>query len=148
MTVPIKGGKPRIFETPEDLQAGINDYFAHIDRYNADRPEGEKPRPYTMSGICVYLGIAKDRLWEYGKKSEYAETIKEAKARVESCIEEGSLSGKWNTIGAIFNLKNNFGWVDKIEVNTTTSSDQLTNDDIKAKINELKKPKSVGTTKL
>lgn len=139
MTVPGVGGKPLRFETPEDLKKGIDDYFNYVDGYNKALKDGEKPKPYTMSGICVFLGIAKETFWEYAKKSGYADSIKEAKARVEACIEEGSLSGKWNTIGAIFNLKNNFGWVDKFDFATTSQPEQLTPDDIRNQLAQRRK---------
>ena len=47
------------------------------------------------------------------------------------------MNGKWNTIGAIFNLKNNFGWTDKVEV-TTKEPEQLDKNDIKDKLKEIK----------
>jgi hypothetical protein len=136
MTVPIKGGKPANF-SPEELDKRIEDYFNWVDDFNANLPEGEKKKPYTLSGICVYLDVYKEMLWEYSKKPEYSNTVKKAKQRVEQNVEEGSLNGKWNTIGAIFNLKNNFGWTDKVEV-TTKEPEQLDKDDIKDKLKEIK----------
>jgi hypothetical protein len=46
----------------------------------------------------------------------FIDTIKRAKDKVENSVEEGLLSGKYNATGAIFNLKNNYGWRDKQEV--------------------------------
>ena len=139
MTVPFKGGRP-IAYTPEELTKKIIEYFAHMEDENKERKlMDEKLRPFTISGLCNYLDIHMDTWNEYSKKQEYSDSIKKAKKTVEQYVEEGLLNGTLSTIGAIFNLKNNFGWVDKVEINTTTSSDQLTSDDISSKINELKK---------
>jgi hypothetical protein len=135
-------GKPPKY-MPEELEEKIVEYFKYVDDINKQRKlkrfEGEKLKPFTISGICVFLDISMETWAEYSKKQEYAEPIKRAKSRVMNHIEEGMMNGTLSTIGSIFNLKNNFGWVDKIEVNTTTSSDQLNQDDIQARINELKK---------
>ena len=136
------GGKPPKY-SPGQLEEKIVEYFKYVEDINIQRKlkrfEGEKLKPFTLSGICVYLDICMDTWAEYSKKQEYAEPIKRAKARVMNHVEEGMMNGTLSTIGSIFNLKNNFGWVDKIEVNTTTSSDQLNQDDIQTRINELKK---------
>lgn len=147
MTVPFKGGRPKAYE-PEELTNAIVEYFRYMDMENKERKEnGEKQRPFTISGLCNYLDIHMDTWCEYAKKQEYSDSIKKAKKYVEQHIEEGLLNGTLNPIGAIFNLKNNFGWVDKIDVNTTTSSEQLDKEEIKAKLDALKKErKSTDTT--
>lgn len=139
MTIPGLGGAPRKFNTVEELQILIEEYFNYIDEYNRNKPDNEKPRPYTVTGLCVYLDIVRDTLIEYGKKSEFTDTIKKAKQRIESSVEEGSLNGKWNTIGSIFNLKNNFGWVDKIDIATNNQPEQLSPDDLKKQLEARKK---------
>lgn len=144
MTVPYKGGRPKAFNSPEELQALLDEYFDYCDN-NVETITDNKGniktihKPYTMTGICVYLDISGETWSDYSKKPEFSETIKKARKKVENYCEENTMAGRLNPIFSIFSLKNNFGWVDKIEVNTTTSSDQLTNDDIQSKINELKK---------
>ena len=138
MTVPYKGGKPKAYE-PDELTQAIIEYFRDMDTENRERKEqGEKQRPFTISGLCNYLDIHMDTWCEYAKKSEYSDSIKKAKKTVEQYVEEGLLNGTLSTIGSIFNLKNNFGWVDKIDINTTNQPDQLTTDDIKGKINAMR----------
>ena len=139
MTVPYKGGAPRKYQ-PEELIVKVTEYFEYVEEANKERKlMDEKLKPYTITGLCNHLDTTRETWNEYSKKPEYSDSIKKAKQIVEQYAEEGLLNGTLSTIGTIFNLKNNFGWVDKIEVNTTTSSDQLTNDDISSKINELKK---------
>lgn len=133
MTVPGVGGAPLKY-TPEELEIKIVEYFKYVDEENVQRKlrrfEGEKLKPYTVTGLCVYLDICKDTLIDYGKRPEYAEAVKRAKQRVENYVEEGLLNGSINAIGGIFNLKNNFGWVDKIDINATSQPEQLTPNDI------------------
>jgi hypothetical protein len=109
------------------------------DENKQHKKNGERLRPYTISGLCNFLDIHMDTWCEYAKKSEFSDSIKKAKKFVEQYVEEGLLNGSLNAIGAIFNLKNNFGWVDKIEVNTNTGNEQLTSEEIESKIRELKR---------
>jgi hypothetical protein len=140
MTVPYKGGAPRKYETPEELTQKIIEYFQYIDDINKKRKEdGDKLKPYTISGLCNYLDIVRDTWIEYGKKSEYADSVKKAKQTVEEYVEEGMINGSLSTIGSIFNLKNNFGWVDKIDIATTTQPEQLTPADIRNQLAQRKK---------
>ncbi len=122
---------PPLKYTPEALKIGIDNYFNHIDDINVKRKLfEERKKPYTISGLCVYLDICRDTLIDYGKKNDYVDTVKRARARVESYVEEGMLSGELSTIGCIFNLKNNFGWVDKIDIAATLSPEKLSPDEI------------------
>lgn len=144
MTVPIKGGRPKAFDNPEELQTLLNNYFDYCDKDIETITDSKGNikivhKPYTMSGICVYLDIHPDTWSEYNKKSEYSETIKKARKKVENYCEENTMTGRLNPIFSIFSLKNNFGWVDKIDINTTNQPDQLTTDDIKSKINAIRK---------
>lgn len=102
-----KIGRPVVFETHEDLENAIDGYF------EAYSTEG---RPLTVLGMCVHIGICRDTLIEYGKKSlEFSDTVKKAKGIIEAYAEECLFTNK-NTAGIIFNLKNNFGWKDKREI--------------------------------
>lgn len=142
MTVPIYGGAPLKY-TPEVFGEKIVEYFKFVDEENKERRlkrfTGEKLKPYTLTGICVYLGISRETWREYGNREEFAGPIKRARMIVENYVEEGLLNGSVNPIGAIFNLKNNFGWVDKIDINNTNTPEQLTPDDIKRHLKERNK---------
>lgn len=124
---------------PEELQEKIVEYFLYVEEINKQRKlkrfEGEKLKPYTVTGLCVFLEISRETLNEYSKKNEYAETVRKAKIIIENYVEEGLLNGAINTIGGIFNLKNNFGWVDKFDVSTSVQSDQLDAVEIKKLLN-------------
>lgn len=93
------------YKSENELEKAINDYFSKCD---------EKEKPYTMTGLALSLGIDRTTLINYGKRDLFSTLIKNAKARVEEQLEE-SLYRLGNNSGVIFNLKNNYGWTDKIE---------------------------------
>lgn len=98
------------YKTEEELSKGIEAYFEDCQK---------REKPYTMTGLAVWLGIDRITLIRYGKKDKYATLIKKAKDRVEQQIEENYLDGTFNTTAAIFNLKANYKWDDgnKVEIN-------------------------------
>lgn len=126
----MPAGRPPKYKTAEEIQLKIDKYFQScwrkkLDMYgNAikDKDTGEyvleQFKPYTITGMAVYLGITRDTLIEYENKEELTDTIKGAKERCHAYAEESLFIGK-NPTGAIFNLKNNYGWKDKTEVETT-----------------------------
>jgi len=68
----------------------------------------------TMTGLAIHLGMDRRSLVNYGKREQYGDIVDYARAMVEQHLER-KLYG--NTVtGVIFNLKNNFGWKDKNEV--------------------------------
>lgn len=82
-----------------------------IDEYFSERLLSEKPP--TVSGLAYHLGMSTEAFRNYEEKDEFLATVKRAKQRVEVALEE-RLNAPSPT-GAIFNLKNNFGWKDKSE---------------------------------
>lgn len=116
--------RPSKYNTSEELENKVNEYFDWCDSQEKvitfDKGMKIIYKPYTISGLCLHLGICRDTLCEYEKKEKFSDTIKKAKQRVENWIEEHSLSGDINPTVSIFNLKNNFGWKDKTEVDNKT----------------------------
>lgn len=102
-------GRPRAFNSVEELESKINDYFEYCNKEN---------KPYTMSGLAYYLDVDRKTIVNYTKEEEYFHTIKKARDRVQMQLEENALLNKGNPTFTIFNLKNNFDWKDKIETNT------------------------------
>ena len=95
------------YKTEKELQKGIEAYFNMCD---------EKQKPYTMSGLALSLGIDRTTLVRYGDRDLLANLIKNAKQKVQAQLEENALMGKGNAVFTIFNLKNNYGWRDQVEV--------------------------------
>ena len=110
-----KAGQPLSYKTVEELQTAVDHYFA----VDAFIPQAEGASEYlpTMSGLALSLGVDRKTVLNYSNKEEYFPTIRKAKSKIESFIET-RLYGN-NVTGCIFNLKNNFDWKDKTEVNQT-----------------------------
>ena len=100
--------RPKLYEEANDMQKIIDAYFNMCD---------EKDKPYTMSGLANALNMSRQSLINYSKDNEFFDTIKKARSRVEQQLEENGLIGKANATFTIFNLKNNYGWKDSVEVN-------------------------------
>jgi len=108
----IEGHKsltPLKFKTPEELRERIESYWKNCE---------EKEEPITISGLAVWLDTNRQTLVNYNKSQPYFDIIKKARAICEAFLEKAMLGRKYNVIGAIFTLKNNYGWTDKKEVIT------------------------------
>lgn len=108
-------GRPRKYKTVAEVEKIINEYFDKCDKTG---------KPYTVTGLAIELDMSRKMLLEYCDRVDengdsFRNSIKKAKDRCEAKIEEGLLSGKYNATGAIFNLKNNYGWKDKQEQEIT-----------------------------
>ena len=120
-------GRPKKFNCPEVMKLQMDDYFnaCDLDVKVIENDKGQTKivlKPYTISGLCLHLEIDRVTLLDYEKDAKFSSTIKQAKQRVENWIEEKSLTGAINPTTAIFNLKNNFGWEDKRQVETADVS--------------------------
>jgi hypothetical protein len=119
-----KVGKPLAFPTVESLQEAVDAYFAK-DGESWDMT-GEYPRFLpTMSGLALALNVDRKTVLNYSNKDEYFPTIRKARAIIENNLEK-NLYGN-NVTGLIFNLKNNFGWNDKQELDHTSNGKTLNN---------------------
>lgn len=112
-----KNGRPLLFKSAAQLEKKINEYFDACDNRIVEVLSMGKvvkvksPAPYGMAGLAYHLGMERRTLINYGKRDKFFLTIRKARARVEKDIENRLMEA--NTTGAIFNLKNNFGWEDK-----------------------------------
>ena len=111
-------GRPLKFNSAEEMQTAINQYFAKCDA---------EDRPYTVSGLAVALDTNRQTLINYEDKGEFFDTIKKAKAKIEAYNEEMLYNKNIPTTGVIFNLKNNYGWKDKQEIEAEVNSDMTIN---------------------
>ena len=126
--------RPKLYDSVEKLQKDIDDYFKMCDK---------KEKPYTMSGLALALDMSRQSLINYSKDEEFFDTIKKAKQRVETQLEENALFNKANPTYTIFNLKNNFNWKDKQE--HEISNIEETNKQLINIANLLNKPQKVRT---
>jgi hypothetical protein len=123
-----KVGRPLAYEDPKEMEKKIEEYFQECDEREVEEitKKGEvvsvrKQRPYTVSGLCLHLGMDRVTLLEYQKKEEFSNTITRAKLRIENDTEEGMVDSRYDSRGAQFSLRNNFSdiWKEKQEVEKT-----------------------------
>lgn len=127
------GGRPLLFKTPEELDEKIQEYFAYCDNrmvevMNKDTGETfflNKPAPYTMSGLALAVGVDRRTIVNYANKDEFFPTINKARQKVEAQLEEKMMEKEHFSPGQIFVAKNNFGWVDKAEVDHTSKGERM-----------------------
>lgn len=122
-----KAGRPkgaRKYKTVKDLEEKIKEYFEYCDSQRIWTEKSLHVKPYTISGLCVFLDIDRATLLRYEEiDKDFCNTIKRAKQKIENNIEENAMMGILNPTVSIFNLKNNFGWKDKTEQEITGSMD-------------------------
>lgn len=120
----MPAGRPPIFETPEQMEAAIEDYFNPLTyeetktKAGVEKREiGREPRKkITISGLCYHLGFeSRQSFYDYEERPEFSYIVKRARIRVEMSYEERLAENACT--GAIFALKN-MGWKDKTEVDT------------------------------
>ena len=127
-------GRPAKYNSPEEMQVIIDKYF------NECEETGEVP---CVTGLAYVLGLERKTLLTYENmlnndrfnrfdddvKREFVNTIKRAKDYIQYGYENRMLSGKTNTIASIFTLKNNYGWVDKQEIEQTNKTIEVNLED-------------------
>lgn len=104
-----KHGRDKIFESPESLWQEATEYFQWCDDNpwkekdwvgkDAEQIYRETPRPYTLSGLCVYLDCEEQTFRNYGKAEEYKDFFG-VYTRIEQIIRtqkfEGAATGFFN----------------------------------------------------
>lgn len=75
----------------------------------------KQTRPYTLSGLCLALGITKRRFASLKNDQSFAEAVEMALLRIEAYIEENSITGHISGTLALAILRENFGWGEKTE---------------------------------
>ena len=100
-------GRPPKYSNVEEVQIIIMEYLE-----DNNTPEC----PPTMTGLAMSLGLSRQGLLEYTRKSLFSDTIKQARQFVEEVNERMLITKKTSPIGNIFNLKNNFGWKDDKQI--------------------------------
>lgn len=128
------GGRPPLYTNKDDLEKNIEEYFNYCDnrvqQVYSKKSDGVieviNPEPYTMAGLAYYLHMDRKTLYNYSREvnKEFFPSIKAARNRVQLDVERRLMEGQ--ATGAIFNLKNNFGYVDKTEVDQNISGELRT----------------------
>lgn len=135
-------GRPALFETSEELDKKISEYYEYIKGESKEVPKTKtnkdgsvetsteviwlrEPEQPSITGLALFLGFeSRQSLYDYEKNTEFSYSIKRAKLNVEKNYERYLLSQ--SATGAIFALKN-FGWADKQELDHTTKGEKIQN---------------------
>ena len=100
--------KKAIYQDPATMEAAIEDYFNTCQ---------ENEYPPMVTALVLHLGFTgRTGLFDYLHRpvdSPYPAIIKRAKSRIEHIRMGAMLTNKNNVIAGIFDLKNNFGYIDK-----------------------------------
>jgi hypothetical protein len=128
-----KAGQPRKFTDSDELYNKIIEFFKFCDTQKREYYDNKgvlhiRTKPYTLSGLCLYLDICGDTFAEYAKGTydgeasnhKFSDACKHARKTVENFVEEGILNGDVNPVAGIFNLKNNFGWKDRQDIDISS----------------------------
>lgn len=102
-------GRDLEYSSPEEFLSEIISYFEWCDAHPWYRNEaiksGEKvgdivkvptARPYTISGLCVHLGITFKTWKEYGKREDFLHIVTRAEEIIETQQFEGAAVGTFN----------------------------------------------------
>lgn len=138
------GGRPKIFNSPDEFRTECEKYFKMCDDtveigHDSKGYEKKIQKPYTVSGLCLYLGVTKVGLLAYKSKEGYKEIYNWALECCENYTEENALLGKIHPVFSMFSLKNNFGWKDQQDINVNQEPEKLSVADIKARLDKSKK---------
>lgn len=131
------GGRPPLFETPEDMDKAIEAYFEYVrgDFHYECKSDDEGneidqkvwdrfPEPITITGLCLHLGFeSRQSFYDNEKREGFSYIVKRARMRVENHYEASAQSAKTPTF-QIFALKN-MGWSDKNEIDHTTKGESM-----------------------
>ena len=99
-------GPKYIFETPQELENAVNEYTEYCK---------EEEKIFTVTGLAAHLGVDRKTIYNYNKRQGFSTALKHAILKAEATLEQHLLKGK-NQVGAMFALKNHFGWKDKKQV--------------------------------
>ena len=126
----MAAGQPMKYKTVKALEAAVDNYFA-VDAFMPTK-DGEAEFLPTMSGLALSLDVDRRTLVNYSHNEKFFPTIRKARAKIESFIETRLYGG--NVAGCVFNLKNNFDWKDKQEVETKDTTNEVSDEELNAKI--------------
>lgn len=131
-----KHGREKLFASPELMWEAATEYFLWCDRYpwrkNEPIKSGEGAgkmikvptvRPYTMSGLCVYLGVNQGYFYDF--KKTCSEGFSDIITRIEGIIETQQFEGA--AVGA-FNaniIARKLGLTDKREIEGQITMNQF-----------------------
>lgn len=110
-------GRPYAFQSIEQLQNDMSEYFSVCDKY------GVMP---TISNLALWLNVNPDTLYEHrnNPNSPFSEIIKNTFNYLHSIMQDGTLAGEINPVTYIFLSKNYYGMRDDKNIQVTATGNQ------------------------
>lgn len=126
-----KGGRPRKYETAEELQEGIKKYLVYIAEKNA---AGVALIP-DVEGLALFLGVSRSTLyeWQNSRPGEFSDTLKRTLNAIAAAKKQLALMGKIPPLVFATDFNNNHGYTQQqnIEITAARKLEQLpTREDI------------------
>jgi hypothetical protein len=110
-------GRPPKYETPEELEAIVEKYFAGL-----MDDKGERfIRPPTVSGLAYALGMSTRSLLRYEGRDDFCPIVTRAKQVCELFLEETAIIGKSKNPISLLGM--NFNRVERKEVDHGVTDD-------------------------
>lgn len=131
----VRAGRTGIrYETVEDLEKGIMDYWDYLIEANAK----EIALLPDVEGMCAFLGITRRTMleWERNDVRGFASTIEQAKNDIAACKKQIGLHGKIPPIIMAMDFNNNHGYTQRQEVVVTPNNplgDAVSNEELLAR---------------
>lgn len=104
-----KDGSEAVYRSPEQLLSEAVKYFTWCDEnpllkkdtVKSGTKAGETietpvPRPYTIEGLCVYIGLSIKTLYKYQNKKEFSPAISHIRNIIRQNQMEGAITGAYN----------------------------------------------------
>lgn len=124
-----KHGRDKIFSTPSILWESACEYFQWCEDNpwqeqdwvgkDGDEVTKNKVRPYTLSGLCVYLECGEQTLRDYGKREDFSEVYTRIEQIIRTQKFEGAATGFFNANI----IARDLGLSDKQETKTDVTGD-------------------------
>ena len=126
------GSITRIVTAKELVETGKRDDKGHIifERIPIKNSLGEEAKveeyivPPTVGALCQHLGIHRSTWAEYcdpEEHPEFSDTTTYAQGRIHAYLERESLTRQGKDLkGVLFNLENNFGYKERLEMSNET----------------------------
>lgn len=122
-------GRPPHYNTPEELESKINEYFTNCPDKRMVKLRDSEGGEYidyvpcfTVCGLALYLGfVSRQSMYDYDKRNDaFSYIIKKARCAIEKNYEMNLQNPQ--CAGSIFALKN-MGWKDKQEIEHSEPED-------------------------
>ena len=107
-------GRPPKWETVEEVEKLIQGYFEHLKETPDEVPDVE--------GLAYYMDTTRKTILDYENKEEFSYTIKKAKDKIFYFKKQAAFKGKIHPTIFIFDSKNNHGYTDKQEIESTNKN--------------------------